>query len=79
MHSNYQLQWAFAHFGQASVADLIEAISFATKSLQYFDDPIRLQVPYDYVEARIPKPPDCIMSELFGMISVACCFIILVL
>ena len=34
VHSNYQVQEAFAHLGQALVADLIEVIRFATKSLQ---------------------------------------------
>ena len=76
VHSNYQVQGAYAHLGQQSISDLIEAISFAAKSSQFSDDPLRLQVPYDYIEVRIPKPPDRITSDLIGIMGVACCFII---
>ena len=79
VHSNYQVQGAYAHPGQQSVSDLIEAISLATKTFQLSDDPIRLQVPYDHNEVRISKPPDCMTSKLIGIMGVACCFIIPVL
>ena len=44
VHSNYQVQGAYAHLGQQSVSDLIEAISLATKTFQFSDDPISLDV-----------------------------------
>ena len=63
----------------ATVHNLMEAISAAKESLEYFDDPLYLQVPYEYVEARIIKPPACIIAKLFAIPILSSCFVIPIL
>ena len=48
----------------------------ALESLEYTDDLLRLQVPYDYIEAQLKEPPDCLLARLAAMAAISCCFVI---
>ena len=43
--SNYQVDCAYAHFGQPTIPFFLDAMRIASESLEYTDDPLRLQVP----------------------------------
>jgi len=55
-HSFYQVQGAFAHLNQSPEKDLDEAVHAAT-AFVFYDDPLRLAVPYEYLFKRLPEPP----------------------
>ena len=57
VYSTYQVQGAYAHLNQTENQKVQEAIKVASNVI-YFDDPLRLSVPYEYVAKRLPKPPD---------------------
>ena len=77
--SNYQVDGAYAHLGQPTIQVFLDAMRIASESLEYTDDPLRLQVPYDYIEARLKEPPDWLLARLAAMASISCCFVITVL
>ena len=70
--SNYQVDGAYARLGQKTIQDLIDAMRIASESLEYTDDPLRLQVPYDYIEERIKDPPDCLLARMAAMAAISC-------
>ena len=83
--TSYQVQGAFAHFGQNENQKLMNAITTATNYI-HFDDPLRLSVPYEYIAKRIPEPPDndfmkmMACSSIIGIYAVIftlSCFLIL--
>ena len=65
-HSYYQVQGAFAHLHQNPDKDLNEAVDAATRVV-YFDDPLRLTVPYNYFLERLKEPPDGILKSAFAL------------
>ena len=57
--SNYQVDGDYTHLGQPTIqVSFLDAMCIALESLEYTDDPLRLQVPYDYIEARLKEPLD---------------------
>ena len=52
--SSYQVQGAYAHLNQINEKDLDEAVA-ATTTLVYYNDPLRLAVPYVYLLEILPK------------------------
>ena len=58
---------------------LLDTMRIALESLEYTDDPLHLQIPYDYIEARLKEPPDCLLARLDAMAAISCCFVIPVL
>ena len=51
----------------------------ASESYEYTDDPLRLKVPYDYIEAWVKEPPECLLVRLDVMAEISCYFVITVL
>ena len=49
--SNYQVDGAYAHLGQPTIRVFLDTMRIASESLEYTDNPIRLQVTYNYIEA----------------------------
>ena len=79
VHSNYQVQGAFAHLGQETVWDLVDAISAATDSIEYINDPYRLQNLYKPIALRIKKSSDCVVENMLALFTIMCCLVILIL
>ena len=77
--SFYQVDGAYTHLGQPTIQVFLDTMRIASESLEYIDDPLRLQVPYDYIEARLKEPPDCLLARLAAMAAISCCFVIPVL
>ena len=65
-HSFYQVQGAYAHLNQSSEKDLDEAIHAATAFI-YYDDPLRVAIPYEFLLKRLPEPPDGITKSILSM------------
>ena len=65
-HSFYQVQGVYAHLHQSSEKDLDEAIQTAT-AIIYYDDPLRLAIPYEYLLEWLPEPPDGITKSLLSL------------
>ena len=53
MFSNYQVHDAYAHHDQQTVQDLVDIMNSALVYLHYIDNPLFLQVPYEYLKERI--------------------------
>ena len=76
VYSSYQVHGAYAHVGQNEKQKMLQAVAAASKDI-YFDDPLRLSVPYNYVMKRIPEPPDNDFMHLLACLSIVgiyCCF-----
>lgn len=71
-HSFYQTQGAYAHLNQPGDTELNDAIS-ASQAVLFYDDPLLLSVPYDFLMKRLPEPPDGIIktSLCLGAIIIA--------
>ena len=65
-HSFYQVQGAYTHLHQSSEKDLDEAIQTAT-AIIYYDDPLSLAIPYEYLLKWLPEPPDGITKSLLSL------------
>lgn len=65
-HSFYQVQGAFAHLNQSPEKDLDEAVHAAT-AFVFYDDPLRLAVPYEYLFKRLPEPPDGMLKSILSL------------
>ena len=61
---------AYAHLGEQTIQDLVDAMCIASESLEYTDDPLHLQVTYDYIEARLKDPPDFLLARLAAMVAI---------
>ena len=64
--SSYQVQGAYTHLNQRHEKDLDEAVSAAT-TLVFYNDPLRLAVPYEYLLEMLPEPPDGLLKSLFSL------------
>ena len=77
MFSNYQVDGAYAQLGQPTIqVSFLDAMCIASESLEYTDDTLRLQVPYNYIEARLKEPNDFLLARLDEMAAISCCFVI---
>ena len=65
-HSFYQVQGAYAHLNQRTEKDLDEAVQAASR-IVYYDDPVRLAVPYEFLMARLPEPPDGLLKSALSL------------
>ena len=70
--SNYQVDGAYAHLGQLMIQVFLDTMRIALDSLEYTDDSLRLQFPYNYIEARLKEPPDCLLASLAAMAEISC-------
>ena len=68
--TNYQVQGAYAHLMQRGSNELMDALQHIESPMEYFNDPLRLQVPYEYLEARLIEPPDCIVAKVVAIASI---------
>ena len=76
VYSSYQVHGAFAHVGQNENQKVLQTTAAASKDI-YFDDPLRLSVPYQYFWERIPEPPDNDFMHVLACLSIVgiyCCF-----
>ena len=64
--SSYQVQGAYAHLNQRHEKDLDEAVSAAT-TLVYYNDPLRLAVPYVYLLEMLPESPDGLIKSILSL------------
>ena len=51
----------------------------ALESPNCIDDPLCLQVPYEYIKERIKEPPDCLIARLFAIVEIPSYFVIPIL
>ena len=65
-HSYYQVKGAYAHLNQSSEKDLDEAVHAAT-AIIYYDDPLRMTIPYEFLLKRLPEPPDGLTKGLLSL------------
>ena len=65
-HSFYRVQGVYAHLNQSNEKDLDEAIQTAT-AIIYYDDPLHLAIPYEFLLERLPEPPDGITKSLLSL------------
>ena len=67
--STYQVHGAYAHLHQQNRDDVADALSDAVgPSLPRIWDPLRLTIPYQYLSARLFKPPDCYFGRWITII-----------
>ena len=59
--SPYQVQGAYAHLNQRHEKYIDEAVAAAT-TLVYYNDPLRLAVPYVYILEMPTEPPDGLLK-----------------
>ena len=59
--SSYPMQWAYAHLNQRHEKYLDEAVAAAT-TLVFYDDPLRLAVPYVFLLEMLPDPPNVLLK-----------------
>jgi hypothetical protein len=78
--STYQVHGAYAHLNQNQNKKVAESlIESAGPVLPRAWDPLRLAIPYEYLSARLCKPPDCSLAKLLtlllllGLYSVPLC------
>ena len=67
---SYQVHGAYAHLGQRSDKQMSDSIEATTTTKLHFDDPLRLQVPYDYIRTQIPRPPDCFCARMVAILLI---------
>jgi len=67
--TTYQVHGAFAHLHQHRNED-VEAciVESAGPALPHSWDPLRLTIPYEYLSARVPRPPDCYLAKLLAIL-----------
>ena len=51
----------------------------ALEYLHYIDDPLCLQVTYDYLKEHINEPPDSLIARIFAVVAISSCFVIPIL
>ena len=64
--SSYQVQGAYSHLNQRHEKYLDEAVAAAT-TLVYYNDPLRLAVPYVYLLEMLPEPPNGLLKSIFSL------------
>ncbi len=52
-----QSRGAYANLFQKREDDLSKALTCAEAPVRYFDDPIRLALPYEYMQTEFPNHP----------------------
>ena len=75
VYSGYQVQGAYAHLEQQNNTEATDALEAASNIL-YFNDPLRLSVPYHYIARIKPEPPDCFLARLTALIAITSIFAI---
>ena len=78
-YSYYQSRGAYANINQHHEEDLNKALRAATKPVTYFDDPLRLSVPYKYLAKHLPEPPDGCTMRLLAIGAIATAFMMFLL
>jgi hypothetical protein len=68
--TSYQVQGAYAHLGQTMNEKVHEALRVAASAI-YFDDPLRMSIPYEYLAKRLPEPPDNAFMTGLAFIAIA--------
>ena len=69
-HSSYQGQGAYSNLDQQREKDLDEAVSAST-TLEFYDAPLHLEIPYVLLLNRLPEPPDgMLVSVLLFTITI---------
>ena len=78
--STYQVHGAYVHLNQNQNKEVAESlIESAGLVLPRAWDPLRLTIPYEFLSARLFKPPDCSLARLLtillllGLYSVPLC------
>jgi len=75
--STYQVHGAYAHLHQHNHEDIADALSDATgPSLPRIWDPLCLTVPYQYLSARLFKPPNCYFGQWITIISLILIYLV---
>jgi hypothetical protein len=65
-YSHYQVQGAHAHLNQKINKDLDETVSAAT-AIKYYDDPLHLEIPYQFFMEMLPEPPDGLTKSILSL------------
>ena len=64
--SSYQVQGAYSHLNQKHEKDLDKAVAAAT-TLVYYNDPLRLAVPYVHLLEMLPEPPNGLLKSILSL------------
>ena len=64
--SSYPVQGGYAHLNQRHETYLNEAVAAAT-TLVYYNDPLRLAVPYLYLLEILPEPHDGLLKSILSL------------
>ena len=64
--SSYKVQGAYAHLNQRHEKDLDKAVA-AANTLVYYNDPMRLAVPFVYLLEMLPDPPDGLLKSILSL------------
>ena len=64
--SYYKIQGEYAHLNQRHEKDLDKVVAAAT-TLVYYNDPLRLAVPYVYLLEMLTEPPDGLLKSIFSL------------
>ena len=75
---SYQVQGEYAHLNHRHEKDLEEAVSAAT-TLVFYNDPLRLGVPYVYLLEILPEPPDGLLKSLLSLTLILIVYLYLIL
>jgi hypothetical protein len=67
--TTYQVYGAYTHLYQHRNKDVKGSIvELAGPALPQAWDPLRLAIPYEYLSARVCKPPDCYLAKLLTIL-----------
>jgi len=72
--SCYQTQGAYAHLNQKTNEDVRDALNTAARA-QFYDDPLRLSVPYNYLAQALKEPPDGITKRVIAFTGITLIFL----
>ena len=64
--SPFQVQGAYAHLNRRHEKYLDKAVAAAT-TLVYYNDPLRLAVPYVYILEILTEPPDGLLKSILSL------------
>jgi hypothetical protein len=75
MYSYPQSQGAYAHVDEKVGRPTIDAVvSDVKQRLLYYDDPLLLSVPYEYIAKAKIEPPDGILYDVIAFLALLCVF-----
>jgi len=66
---HYKVRGAFAKIGAAASPEVVETVDLAMRRV-YFDDPLRISVPYSFFRKRMGRPPDNAFTRFLAIVGI---------